>query len=158
MDPATGNTGLISVGRGETITDIDAGIAKVETASLSGRYFCDVDGDDLDDGEEPGIEGAFIVIRSVDGTFSERTQTDSDGFYFFDDLAAGEYVVEFAETSGKTFVAPNAGEDDSSDSDVDPVTGMTGVVLVEAGDVVTDIDAGVAATEEYVPEADVFLF
>lgn len=159
VDPATGATDVIVLGRGEAVTGIDAGIAKPTTASLSGRYFCDENRDDLDNEDEPGIAGSLVLLRAVDGSLAAETTTDADGFYWFEDLAPGEYVVQFAEVSGKGFVARNVGDDDRLDSDVDPLTGLTAEIFVERGDTVSHIDAGVAPPEEaFISETDLFLF
>ncbi|MEO0977876.1 MAG: SdrD B-like domain-containing protein, partial [Pseudomonadota bacterium] len=117
IDPERGLTDVISLGRGEVVKGIDAGIVYVEpTAVIAGRYFCDDDADDLDT-EDPSVAGALVTLLTADGAVVARTKTDADGNYEFTDLAAGDYVVQFAtdDAPGKAFVSPSS---DSNGSDV----------------------------------------
>ena len=115
-----------------------------DTASLSGRYFCDDDGDGLDDGD-PGVADAIVILRSADGEIVDRTTTDENGLYSFDDLLAGDYVVEFSRDTepGKRFVAPSSG-DGTNDSDViDLDAGLTGIITLRDGQDERNVDAGI---------------
>ena len=144
VDPANGMSGVIDLAVGETKTDIDAGVEDPGTAALSGRYFCDENDNSLDDGE-PGVGGILVTLLNGDGSPTGRTTTTaSDGSYSFTGLSAGSYKVQFADDpTGKVFVDPNVGGDDTIDSDVDPANGMTGVIDLAVGETKTDIDAGV---------------
>ena len=55
-DQGTGSTGTITLGIGERSEDNDAGVEDPAGSSISGRYFCDENDNDRDDGE-PGVEG-----------------------------------------------------------------------------------------------------
>lgn len=114
-----------------------------EPASLAGRYFCDENDNDVDDGE-PGIVGAVVELLDAAGNVIATTTTDDNGDYIFTDLDAGTYAVRFApDATGKTFVAPDVGGDDTVDSDVDPANGTTGPIMLMAGEDKKDVDAGV---------------
>ncbi|MEL7528046.1 MAG: SdrD B-like domain-containing protein, partial [Pseudomonadota bacterium] len=151
IDPERGLTDVISLGRGEVVKGIDAGIVYVEpTAVIAGRYFCDDDADDLDT-EDPSVPGALVTLLTADGAVVARTKTDADGNYEFTDLAAGDYVVQFAtdDAPGKAFVSPSS---DSNGSDViDPDRGLTDVISLGRGEVVKGIDAGIAYVEPACP-------
>ncbi len=115
--------------------------------SLSGRYFCDVNRDDVDN-NEPGVAGIVVYLLDANGNRTgESTTTDSDGNYSFTDLEAGTYGVEFAEApAGKTFVSPNAGNDDSIDSDAianSDGSATISTIVVVAGENTPDNDVGV---------------
>ncbi|WP_424967184.1 SdrD B-like domain-containing protein [Dinoroseobacter sp. S375] len=143
VDPNTGETGPIMLASGENKTDVDAGVEDPGTAALKGRYFCDENDNDVDDAE-PGIGGVTVTLLTAAGVFVADTVTAADGTYEFTGLDAGDYKVRFdADPTGKTFVAQDQGGDDTVDSDVDPNTGETGVISVEIGETVEDIDAGV---------------
>ncbi|MEM0921561.1 MAG: SdrD B-like domain-containing protein [Pseudomonadota bacterium] len=131
-------------------------VEEEETFSISGRYFQDTDGDNLDVGEaEPGLAG--IEVTLIDGddmvTVIGTATTNADGSYEFADLADGNYVVEFgAPGDSLNFVDPNVGPGginsaDDIDSDVvielDEGQGRTDVIVVNGGDV-GNVDAGVA--------------
>ncbi|MDD9717145.1 SdrD B-like domain-containing protein [Dinoroseobacter sp. PD6] len=113
-----------------------------EPASIAGRYFCDENDNDVDDGE-PGVAGATVELLDAAGNVVATTQTDDTGGYSFTGLDAGTYAVRFApDATGKTFVAQDVGND-ADDSDVDPTTGTTGPITLMAGEDKTDVDAGV---------------
>ncbi len=140
----SGTTGTISVGVGETSTDNDAGVEDPGTASLAGRVFCD-DNDDSIDNSEDGVSGVRVVLLTVAGAFVAETTTAADGSYEFTGLNAGEYKVSFDESTagGKVLVDSNVGDDDTVDSDADQTTGETGGIVINIGDNITDVDAGV---------------
>lgn len=144
-DQGTGMTEAFELSIGEAERDIDAGLVDPGTASLGGRYFCDDDFDALEDSGEPGLAGLTVELLDAAGNVVDTTTTASDGSYLFTGLDAGTYSVRFqADPEGKTFVAQDVGDDDTIDSDVDPITGETGPVEVEIGEDVRDVDAGVS--------------
>ncbi len=60
----------------------------------------DLDGDGLQDTGEPGIANVQVNLHasnSCDSPVIESTTTNDFGFYFFDDLAAGDYCVQVYE-------------------------------------------------------------
>ena len=137
-----GNTGTISLAAGENKRDVDAGIEDPGTAAITGRYFCDENDNDRDDGEPP-IVGAEVKLLNAAGVVVATTFTLADGTYAFTGLDAGTYSVIFAaDASGKTFVNRDVG-DDIDDSDVDPATGQTGPIVVQVGETSANNDAGV---------------
>ncbi len=153
VDPDTGVTGVVTVNAGEETENVDAGVEDPGTAEIRGRYFCDENDNDIDDGE-PGIVGAVVELLDANGNaiLDENgqpitTTTDDQGNYAFTGLVAGTYTVRFApDVDGKTFVAqddPNGNGDDTTDSDVDPTTGVTGPITLAIGDISEDNDAGV---------------
>ncbi|MFN3261404.1 MAG: SdrD B-like domain-containing protein [Pikeienuella sp.] len=142
-----GVSDVFTVNKDEKTKDIDAGVKDAPTGSISGRYFCDENDNDVDDGE-PGIAGVRVLLLDADGnpTGAETTTAD-DGSYSFGDLTAGIYGVRFIDTvSGKTLVAPNVGTDDAVDSDaIDEGNGVSVIrgIVVVAGQDTPDNDAGV---------------
>ena len=146
----------IVVVAGADTPDNDAGVEDIPGA-LSGTYFCDENRNDIDDGAASGdkdVEGKLVTLLNADGSAAvdidgnaiAPVRTDAQGDYRFDNLAAGEYVVMFESSvaEGKSFVAPDAGSDDTVDSDVvDIANGKTAPVTVEAGKETKDVDAGV---------------
>lgn len=142
----------IVVVAGADTPDNDAGVEDPGTAALSGRYFCDENDNDVDDGE-PGISGALVTLLDAAGNPATdgagnviTTTTDSTGNYSFTGLLAGTYGVLFAaEATGKEFVAqddPNNNGDDTNDSDVNADGIIAGITLA-VGETSEDNDAGV---------------
>ncbi len=70
----------------------------VPSYSIGNRVWFDTDNDGLrDDGVEVGVSGVLVELYSVDllGNFTlvGTTTTDANGYYRFDGLPAGDYVV-----------------------------------------------------------------
>ena len=152
---ASGDTTLstisgITVTEGNDTPDNDVGAENVPVAgkgSIAGRYFCDENGDALEDAGEAPIADVRVFLYSVDDrAIVGRTVTDANGEYSFTDLDAGRYHVRFLP-SGKDFVAADVGGDDTIDSDVTRVwrngTGRTDNFDLAQGETKTDVDAGV---------------
>ena len=136
----------IVVVAGQDTPDNDAGVEELP-GSLSGRYFCDENDNDVDD-NEPGVEGVLVELLDANGNpTGVTTTTAADGSYSFANLLAGVYGVRFTDTvSGKTLVAPNVGNDDAVDSDaIDQGNGVSVIlgIVVVAGQDTPDNDAGV---------------
>ncbi len=141
-------TGIVVVA-GEDTPDNDAGVVDL-LGSLSGRYFCDTDNDDVDDGNatDPGIAGVLVTLFNGEGVEIDSTFTGDDGSYSFGDLLAGEYSVSFTDPNnvldGKVLVEDNVGGDDSIDSDAigDTALSVINGITVNAGQNTPDNDAG----------------
>ena len=125
----------------------------VESATLGDRVWWDLNVDGIQDVGEPGIEG--IEVRLLSGTGDPITDssgtpitatTDPDGLYLFTGLAPGNYSVEFVlPTSGWSFSPQDAdgeGTDGPDNSDANPLTGITPVISLAAGETNLNIDAG----------------
>jgi hypothetical protein len=144
-DVATGATATFTLGNGQAITTIDAGISTpVTTASLGDKIWYDVDGDGVQDAGEPGIADAKAALYTAAGTFVAEKTTLSDGLYSFTGLSAGSYYVQF--TLPQTYLAfsftqQDQGTDDTADSDPG-TTGRTADVNLGNGQAITTIDAG----------------
>ena len=145
VDPGTGQTGIITLGAGDNDPTNDAGIIPI-LASLGDTVFQDTDEDGVQGAvaDEPGIAGVTVTLLNGDGTpTGQSTVTDANGNYSFDDLPAGDYIVEVIPPAGTTFTIQDAGVDDDLDSDVDPGTGQTGIITLGAGDNDPTNDAGI---------------
>lgn len=147
----------ISVVAGQDTPNNDAGVVE-QPGSLSGRYFCDENRNDVDDAGDAAVARKTVTLFEADGTTPARDAfgntvapivTEDDGTYRFEDLAARDYVVQFEDSvaEGKQFVAPDANQsgatDSANDSDVLGTDGKTAPVTVVAGQETRDVDAGV---------------
>ena len=159
VDPSNGITAPITVNPGEETENVDAGVQDI-AGSLSGTYFCDEDGDGVDnDGLNTGVAGVVVMLldaagdpaRDIDGNLVAAVETDDDGNYSFANLAPGTYSVKFTDAvSGGELVAANQGGDDAIDSDA-VATGTPGESIIEgitvnADEDTPDNDAGVTGT------------
>ena len=98
--------------------------------------------------QDPGEEGlADVIVRlegmDVDGnSILIGTTTDADGYYLFENLNPGTYKLTFKGPDGFEYTHINQGENDDTDSDVDPETKMTDFFTLDIGDCILNMDAG----------------
>ncbi len=68
--------------------------------------------------EDPAAPGSFIPALDADGAAVAADTTDANGYYVFDNLLPGTYIVEFTHNQvGFQWSLTNAGVDDTVDSD-----------------------------------------
>lgn len=141
------------VGGGTTVTDVDpacwVGVSP-PTASLGNFVWQDLDKDGIQDTGEAGVKGVIVDLLDAGGVVVASTTTDAGGLYRFTGLAAGSYAVDI---SSKNFVCggalkgwqatlENQGSNEALDSDGDPLTHRSGLVILAAGGSNPDIDFG----------------
>ncbi|MEO0040881.1 MAG: hypothetical protein RL329_329, partial [Bacteroidota bacterium] len=108
----------------------------------------DLDGDGIQDPNEPGIGGVRIELTGTDinGNPVTRTvTTNADGSYEITALLPGTYTIKFITPTGYVFTYPNQGGDDTKDSDADRTTGQVTITL-GSGEINRTIDAGLINT------------
>ena len=126
-----------------SVTGVDFG--NTQLACLGDYVWLDQNRNGIQDANETPVSGVQVeLFRQIGGTWvSQRTQTtDSDGRYLFCDLMPGAYYVRFYAPTNYLFTAPNQGNDDAKDSDVNPATGDTPTITLNAGDNQIQWDAG----------------
>ncbi len=131
----------VTVTGGET-TEVDAGFT---SSSVGDRVWLDLDEDGIQDAGEAGLEGVTVNLYTADDVPgldapAATTVTGADGFYEFDGLAAGDYVIQVL-SDDYAVTAQDQGPDDAIDSDID-ASGVSGVFSLAVGQARTDIDAG----------------
>ncbi len=80
---------------------VDFGFAAPGTTfSLGNRVWLDADNSGTINGAETGIAGVTVRLLNATGTnIIATTTTDANGYYRFDNLAPGDYIVEIASTN-----------------------------------------------------------
>ena len=146
------NAITLSIG-GEPTTDGDGANGNLTfDMALCGNAFIgdfvwnDLNGNGIQDVNEPGINGATVNITFADGTIATTTTANfngKDGYYDFKNLGPATYVVSFVTPAGLQPTLSNQGSDDTKDSD--PVNGSVSVTLVATVSDFT-IDAGFTAS------------
>jgi len=109
-------------------------------SSISNFAWNDLNGNGLQDADEPGVEGVTVALLDADGAELAATQTNADGFYSFDELMPGEYALQFS-LENTLFTPQDAGEDDAQDSDTNQ-NGLTEVFYLPPAAEYADMDAG----------------
>jgi len=120
-----------TISGGEYDSTFDAGLLIL--ASLGDLVWHDLDGDGIQDENEPGIEGVTVNLYDEDGNLVESMLTDSDGNYLFDNLYPGTYFVEFIDPDGFELTFSEQGGNDALDSDV------TNEIIIQDGGSTTDL-------------------
>jgi protocatechuate 3,4-dioxygenase beta subunit len=166
--PSTGATAPIVLSSGEANRDVDAGV--YTPATIGDKVWNDTNADGKQDAGEPGIAGAGVTLwRDADGDpatvdwvqvtadingapfgTAGTITTGTTGAYLFDNLAPGNYRVEFTAPAGKIFTTALAsGVPAADNSDATPVTATlarSGTYTLNSGDVNLTVDAGVTQT------------
>ena len=111
---------------------------------LGNYVWLDANEDGVQDPGESGVAGVTVTLYGPDGTtVIATTTTDSTGFYSFEDLPTGSYVVGFSNfPAGMTPTPSNGGLNDSTNSDMNPTTGLTSVITIGSGEYNPNVDAG----------------
>ncbi|MEM9548330.1 MAG: SdrD B-like domain-containing protein, partial [Bacteroidota bacterium] len=121
------------------------GVACAPGTALGDTVWFDINEDGLQDFDEPGIPDVVVFLYNATNTTSGNhiatTTTDANGFYLFDNLVAGNYVVEFVMPDGFVFTNADSG-DDLNDSDANTSTGRTASIFLPNGTFDSTIDAG----------------
>jgi hypothetical protein len=113
------------------------------SAEIGNQIWEDLDGDGLQDTNEPGLAGVTITLFSCDDTNTplQSTTSDSLGLYSFSNLPAGEYILHFSSQPGYNFTAQNTGSNPEIDSDIN-LDGFSPCISVAADTLIQNIDAG----------------
>jgi uncharacterized repeat protein (TIGR01451 family) len=123
-------------------------ITVTPTGSIGQFVWEDLNANGLQDPDEPGIAGVTVRLLDSNGNFLQDTDTDGMGFYLFEDLCAGDYILEFASPSGfLPTVQLNTDGKDLLDSDADLSTGRTGLIPLVPGENDLTNDAGFYGAE-----------
>ncbi|OQX24420.1 MAG: hypothetical protein BWK80_20885, partial [Desulfobacteraceae bacterium IS3] len=151
----------VSLSAGENeIADADFGYTKI-TSVISGYIWNDVNGDGIQGIDESafGVEThcrASLLNADTDEIIA-TVAADSSGFYEFEGLAPGNYLVEFEKPAGYSFTLQDKGDNDDTDSDANPTTGRTGAIRLSADMPQVKADAGIRAVAPDVTNTKTFV-
>ncbi|MBI5760864.1 MAG: hypothetical protein HZA46_20270, partial [Planctomycetales bacterium] len=143
--PFTANTFPVNY---DTFLSLPAASA---TSRVGDYVWCDYDRDGIQDDTEAFADGVEVRLFQVgvdglvgtgDDVLAGFRTTDSIGRYEFQNVASGDYFVQFVAPTQLSFTAQNQGTNDSLDSDADQVTGRTAAFTVTGGQNIMHIDAG----------------
>jgi YVTN family beta-propeller protein len=127
------------------VTAEDDAVVNVATpvGSIGDRVWLDQNGNGIQNVGEPGIPGVTVRLLNSTGTQVLATvQTDGDGLYLFNNLQAGDYIVEFELPANFVFSPYKVGGNNNVDSDADPTTGRSPVISLGTGQNILTVDAG----------------
>ena len=122
----------ILVGSGMSLVNYD--FCEIEPSSISGRVFVDQIRNSIYNAGEPTLSGVRITLYDSAGHLVAETLTDSDGYYRFEGLTPGTYLVREDQPSGYFHGGQTVGTG-SGDASVDDVISQ---IVVEGGDQLFD--------------------
>jgi hypothetical protein len=147
VNPATGLTVPVVLVADELRTNMDAGIKRNSALTGIGDFFWyDNDKDGVQDAGEAAVPGITVVLyNSTTNAVLATTVTNASGLYLFTGLPAStNYIIGFSGLpAGYSFTQNDAGSNDAADSDVNPATGLTGVISTPASGINYNADAGI---------------
>ena len=133
-----------------------ASLRLLKPSSIGDKVWLDENKDGIQNAGEAGVEGVTVKlldkdgnpVKDFNGNLVQDQVTDANGNYKFENLPAGEYVVQVVTKDGQTLTTKGQGAADK-DSDLDPKTGKTDVIKLEANENITNVDAGIVPAKEY---------
>lgn len=154
-DRINGRTATVTLNSGNrNDRSLDAGLIS-SRAALGNFVWMDTNGDGIQTAGEPAVAGVTVSLfrpafgldgiagNGDDALLVASMITDQNGQYLFDNLVAGTYQVSFTTIpTGINFTQQDTGGNDNLDSDVNPATGLTGNIILSAGDINLTVDAG----------------
>jgi SdrD B-like domain/Secretion system C-terminal sorting domain len=138
---------------------LDAGIVSTR-AALGNKVWDDANGDGIQNVSEVCVAGVTVslyfdtdgngTISGIEATIPVATAiTDANGNYLFPNLIGGNYQVGFTTIpAGMQFTQQNAAGDnqDNTNSDANPITGLSSLIVLGNSEVDLTVDAGIRRT------------
>lgn len=120
-----------------------------------GDYVWLDDGDGIQEPNEGAIANVMVELLDKNQELIASTLTNNQGKYFFSNLPPSSYYMKFNLPEGYNFSPVYSSSDTTKDSDSDPATGLTKIINLLSGQIITDIDAGLSSPCRYYATADV---
>lgn len=126
-----------------TDTD-DSSVVEIKVGSIGDRVWYDINANGVQDPNEPGLAGVTVTLYDPNGNMVLQTTTNGLGNYLFSDVPAGQYTVGFTLPGDGYFISPkDQGADNTLNSKANIATGRTDPFTLNAGQDITNIDAGI---------------
>ena len=113
-----------------------------DSAEIGNFVWNDVNMNGQQDVGEDGIADVVVELLTDGGQVIDTTMTDSEGFYRFDGLPAGDYKVRFVAPENFVFSEKYQGTNADNGSNANQSTGVTDTISLRAHEIDNTIDAG----------------
>jgi protocatechuate 3,4-dioxygenase beta subunit len=140
IDPSTNTSVCFNLVSAQQDPDRDIGLFR--RAGMGDRVWEDTNGNGLQDTGEPGLPQVSVELFDCQNNLLETTATDAQGYYLFDELLPGSYSIHYVLPENHFFTAQQQGDNDSMDSDADPLSGFTRCEVLTSGENNVNFDAG----------------
>lgn len=145
----TGDTPAFALTMGEEKANMHVG--GILPGRIGDTVWHDKDGNGLQDYKELLIPGVSLtlLVQQADGTLTEveTIQSDRYGYYAFEALRPGTYVLRVNAQAGDSLTSCFGAPLGEIDSDIDPDTFMSAPIMLKSGQTLRNIDVGLT---EYV--------
>ncbi len=142
-----GNVGVtqaFALSQEDVLDDLNVG--GILPGRIGDTVFLDENGNGMMDYREAQLAGVTLQLMRVedDGTLvqAEETVSDSYGYYAFDHLRPGSYVVRVPLESEQALTIHLGGALSEIDSDANPDTGDTEIIQLVSGQTLRNVDIG----------------
>jgi SdrD B-like domain/Secretion system C-terminal sorting domain len=148
----TALTGVITLVAGETDLSVDAGLKPNNDASVGNLVWNDLDGDGIQDTNEPGVPGILVTLYDASNNVIGTAVTDGNGNYLISKIPAGTgYYIVFSNLPGTAIFTSQTSDvsagDATNGSDANtlagPNFGRTASFNLTAGQYLPTVDAGI---------------
>ncbi len=152
VNPSNSQSDCVILAANQNYNDLDAGMHLIPpppVCSIGDKVWFDTNMNGIQDQGENGIQNILVKLLDCNGNILDSTLTDNNGNYRFDSLVAGQYKIKVIIPSGYSFSTKDAGNNDLTDSDVDPTTGETVCIVLDppsCGENSEKWDAGIYPT------------
>ena len=90
----------VDLTEGENFLDADKGYYKAPLlGSIGDQLYCDVNNNGIFDNGDLTVTGLTVILYDANGVEVARQEVDANGKYLFTELPAGNYTVNFPETT-----------------------------------------------------------
>jgi hypothetical protein len=127
---------------GDNVTDITDDACGDLPGSIGDFVWEDLNGNGIQDAGEPGLANVIVRLLNQDGVQIAFKVTGPNGAYLFNNLSPATYRVRFEKPMGFQSTDSDKGGNPAMDSNADPLTGLTSLILLGAGENNMTIDAG----------------
>jgi len=148
---AFANFSVGGFGQGNPNLDFGFTNSAAGTAAVGDTVWNDLNGNGIQDPNEPGLAGAAVRLLDLNSNVVQQTVTGPTGNYLFSGVAPGSYRLDVTLPGGYSLSPAFQGGDPLRDSDFDPNTGATVAFVLTANGAALDLDAG--ATPAGIPTA-----
>jgi SdrD B-like domain/Secretion system C-terminal sorting domain len=144
----TAITGVINLVAGETDLTVDAGLKPNNPASVGDLVWNDIDGDGVQDANEPGIPGIIVTLKDNLGNVVGTAITDGNGAYLISNVTPGTgFTITFSNLPATAIFTTQTSNVTTTDatlgSDANTATGVTATFNLVAGQYLPHVDAGI---------------